>query len=327
MLRYVSLDSGVRVRPEACALLPMVDLLVFDVDGVLVDVSASYPQAISEAVNFYCAHVAGLGAAPRIAPEDTALFKRAGGFNSEWDLACAACLFALWSALDPASAPPLDRFTEEIRRWGGGLAAARAVLEAWAPARVAAEVAARYDGELVARLCHEFYGGADGCEPMFGIAPRYHRGEGLYRRERPLLGPEDLADWAGHLGLYTGRNDGETEFALRLAGLGGLFPPAARVTADSPWHKPDPGGLRLLVDRFRPRAALFAGDNVDDAVAAARYGEQAGEGAPPLLFAGILGGAPGDAAEELFEELGADVIAPSARALLRALADARSAGA
>jgi HAD superfamily phosphatase len=333
--RYLRLADGVAVAEGVADLLPRVDLLVFDVDGVLVDVSASYPRVVSEAVRFYCTRFAGLGGAEApagsppddpappqdgrfVSPEETALFKRAGGFNSDWDLAWAACLFAVWRSRDPG-APSLEAFTAEVRRLGGGPAGARAVLRERASPPVAAAVEGACDRNLIERVCCELYGGDDGCEAMFGFRPAFRAGPGLYRHEFPLVRPEELAPWAGRLAVYTGRNDGETEFALRLADLAELFPPECRVTSSGPWRKPDPGGLRALARRLGARAAIFAGDNVDDCETVLRYREAARPGEAPFLFAGVLGGSPGPAAGPLFAERGADLIVDGVAVLLRVL--------
>lgn len=61
--------------PHLPALVPLV---VFDLDGVLVDVSASYRVAIRETV-------AALGGG-EVTPEAVQALKNAGGYNNDWDL-------------------------------------------------------------------------------------------------------------------------------------------------------------------------------------------------------------------------------------------------
>ena len=64
------------------------DLLLFDIDGVLIDVSASYRDAIRLTVQTYLQDVVGLAPSPDelVSREDVAAFKLAGGFNNDWDL-------------------------------------------------------------------------------------------------------------------------------------------------------------------------------------------------------------------------------------------------
>lgn len=67
------------LKAVRAALLP--EALLFDMDGVLVDVSASYRRAIAETASFF------LGV--RVAPADVDRVKRRPGMNNDWDAAAA----------------------------------------------------------------------------------------------------------------------------------------------------------------------------------------------------------------------------------------------
>lgn len=324
------------VRPGALVLLARVDTVVFDVDGVLLDTSASYPRVIEEAARFYFTHILRWpGRGDPIRAEQVPLLKRAGGFNSDWDVTAAVILFYLakaarLGAVDlgalVAAPPTLPEFAEVVARAGGGLSGAVEVALAGLPDALRAGVLADWDRALIDRICCEFYGGEDGCEPMFGFRPRYVRGPGLYRAERAQLGPDPLLSSGLRLGLYTGRVMGEALFGLEQAGLAGVFAPEAIAASDGPYRKPDPQGLVHLARVLGSRCGLFLGDNVDDALTVRRYREEHPAGAPPFLFAGITGGVLGDRAGAIFREMGADVIAPEPGAVLDLLARARQDG-
>ena len=74
-----------------------IDLLIFDMDGVLVDVSRSYRQAIQQTVQIYFETCLGLkkGRRSLITKEDISLFKSIGGFNNDWELTSALILYLL----------------------------------------------------------------------------------------------------------------------------------------------------------------------------------------------------------------------------------------
>lgn len=55
------------------------DLILFDMDGVLVDVSSSYRRAIQETVEFF--------SKKKVIPEEIQELKEKGGYNNDWDLA------------------------------------------------------------------------------------------------------------------------------------------------------------------------------------------------------------------------------------------------
>jgi phosphoglycolate phosphatase-like HAD superfamily hydrolase len=314
---------GVYASQRAGALAELADLLVFDMDGVLINVRESFPQAISHAAQQFLVEQGLEGDELAVTPEETALFKAAGGFNSDWALAQAVCLVYLVKARRVPGAslaalrrapPTLGDLTRQLARLGGGLAALeRVLLDPLTPAE-AEEVRRRWDRARVSRLCMEYYGGRD-CPTIYGIPAETYTGEGFIRRERPLM---TAADWpeAVHLGIYTGRSRGEVDQALALLGAAERFPPESVVCEDSGIRKPNPEGLRRLARWFRPRVLIYLGDNLDDWETAARYESERDTGLPPCLFAAVLGGAPGPMAWSLFQERGAELVGDSTAALV-----------
>jgi len=332
---YESLGPGVKARPETAALLHRVDAVVFDIDGVLVDVEKSYPLVITETVRFVLGDLHGLIGSGQESPlkrDEVPLFKQAGGFNSDWDIARAALRFFVSRIGNrrrmPLSElrelkPSLGEFTASLR--GGGLEEVRERLP------LNPEQETMCDETLVQKVCEEFYGGDDWCESMFGFRPTLVKGRpGLFNDERSLIEPALLKGRIEKFGIYSTRILSEALPALRHIGLGPalgtLIPDAALITETSGYRKPDPNGLFAAGRALGAGFVVFAGDNVDDlrVVQNARRLPD-----PPLqsLFAGILGGALGDRAEEIFAHGEADLLATDVSSLMRVLqADRWSAG-
>ncbi|MEE8209463.1 MAG: hypothetical protein V3R38_01795, partial [bacterium] len=67
--------------------MPTIDALIFDMDGVLMDVSGSYREVIRRVPQVFLEQVCRL--APMegelVSPEEVDAFKRAGGFNNDWE--------------------------------------------------------------------------------------------------------------------------------------------------------------------------------------------------------------------------------------------------
>lgn len=328
---YQAGPGGVWIKPGLAPLFSRLRILVFDVDGVLIRTGASYPRAVSEAVQYYFSRILRWpGTVQLVTPEETHPFKLAGGFNDDWHLAQALALFYLAKAARIGAAdlgalrqapPSLADFAAAVKAAGGGVAGAEQVALAGLPAELRAGVLADWDRDLITRLCQELYGGTDGCAPMFGFAPRYIRAPGLYNTDQPLVAAERLRQVPYRLGVYTGRAMQEALVGLKACGLAELFPPERVCASDGPYRKPDPGGLRHLGDLLGSGPGLFFGDNIDDIRTVIRYRNEVADG-PPFLFAGILGGVLGEAAEPTFRELGADLIAPDVGAVLDFLAQA-----
>ena len=76
-------------------------VLLFDMDGVLVDVSTSYRRAIMETVEHFTGR--------QISPKDVQRYKNYGGFNDDWKLTHSIIT-------DTAMKVPLSRVIDEFQR-------------------------------------------------------------------------------------------------------------------------------------------------------------------------------------------------------------------
>ena len=304
--------AHIELREGITPIVATIDCLVFDIDGVLIDATESYPAAILDALKTYTMQTFPdqRALAESFHVDDIFHFKAAGGFNDEWDLAYAGALWIVWHALD-CGAPALGDYTEAIKESGGGLAGTLAIL---AQHGVEQWVVSRCNKDTVMRLAQESYAGADACATLFGFHAQFMTNPGRHHLERALLPPAALEPHRGHLALYTGRNDQETDFVLKSFRLDAFFPKSLRITASSGIKKPSPKGLRILLTSLPHRAALFVGDTLDDARAAERYRRLYPHS--PLLFAGITGGAMGRNSREVFTHSEADIIAPTTQQLL-----------
>ena len=105
-------------------------------------------------------------------------------------------------------------------------------------------------------------------------------GEGNVARERWLLPRARLRRWArrAELAIFTGRTRRELGHTLARFGVARYF--RRIVTLDDVLRsKPAPEGLLRILDGRDPVSAVYAGDNVDDALAAQRCG---------IAFLGVL---------------------------------------
>jgi HAD superfamily phosphatase len=72
------------VKKSSVELLEQLKSLIFDCDGVLIDVSDSFRTAIIKTTNWYITEIIGLGEISEdlVTHEETGLFKNSGGFNN-----------------------------------------------------------------------------------------------------------------------------------------------------------------------------------------------------------------------------------------------------
>ena len=285
-----------------------VDAVVLDVDGVLVDVANSYRRAIVETVERLHGESLSDGAIQA--------FKNAGGFNDDWELTDAACLFVL--AREAGMDIDVESFTDRIAEAGGGIEGARAVVrEEFDDA--SADVETGWDPERVREVFQALYLGADRYRDLEGGEPPFDAPG--YVHDEPLLIDDAAAEALQSrfpVGVLTGRPAAEAEIALGRTALN--VPPERRITMDDePDGKPDPEGLLLLADRLGATVVAFVGDTLDD-VRTARAADEADPEGRTFYGVGVLtGGLSGEAGRRRYEEAGADAVIDSVNDLLELL--------
>ena len=179
-------------------------LVIFDVDGVLVDVRGSFHRSIIDTIHFFTGR--------RVTYAEIHQWKNRTGYNDDWRLTTD------WIA----------SLRDEVPY---------------------AEVKSRFQ---------KFYWGTKG-RP------------GNVSRERWLVAHTRLERWSrrADLALFTGRTRRELRHTLEGGEANHLFRRAVTMD-DVAKGKPDPEGLRLLLDGISPQQAVYLGDSIDDALAAKR---------------------------------------------------------
>jgi len=284
--------------------MPAATGVVFDVDGVLVDTSDSYRRVVRETVERV--HDADVD------PAAVERFKRAGGFNDDWELTEALAAYVL--AVRAGYGRDVAAHTDAVADAGGGLDGSRAVLSAALSGDEHDRVERAVDPERLRQVFQRLYLGREryrelegdpaAVEGTAGIAPD----EGGYvDDERVLVSEATLAAVCERfpVGVFTGRPADEAAIALERVGL--ELPDESVVTMDDPAPgKPDPAGLVALADRLGVDGVVYVGDTVDDARAARRASEHDDRS---YLAVGVqTGGLDGERGRRLFREAGADAV-------------------
>jgi len=246
------------------------DTVVLDVDGVLVDVSASFREAVRHTVTTVQRRMrVSAPWTPSLA--DVAALKRAGGFND--DIHCSIALTAIGAG---GAAPRLRELLVAVEAAGGGLAGLR----------TAAPELPRIDGALCLRVFDEHYWSVGRGRETALAAPD------LPRRLRECGAVRRVA-------LITGRTPAELDAALEV--LRWSEDEIDAVVTGDRLRKPDPACLDLVLAACGSASAVYVGDVRDDWELVRRY-RAARPGATEVR--GVMVGAE---AEEL-RRLGADVV-------------------
>ena len=236
--------------------------LVFDVDGVLVDTSLSFPAVVSAAVQIGAKDILGYPAPFRLFDDEHYnIARRSPMFNDDYDI---AWVFLSWIASGAAlqgGGGPVSRLD-----WERLIASCDGSPEEWCGSVFQSPV----DRGSVRKTCEEIYFGEEQYLLFRGVSPEIRIG-GLWKRERPCLEKE----WESldiPTGIYTGRNRQELQLALNLLGWDG-FPPHLCITPDEGISKPSPRGLKILEERLSVSRIIFFGDSESDRKAFEAYGK------------------------------------------------------
>ena len=276
-MSYEQIGASIWLKDDQKGLIPQIDTVILDIDGVILDVSSSFRVAISQTVQLYLTRERGFGGdSVLILPSESQLFKQAGGFNNDWDLTRAVILFYLTkaellqtdhTAILRENGQSLVDFTTGVGRAGGGLHGVMAVLFPLLSKEQRQRVEKGCDRVRIEELFQELYGGVDYCKRLYGHKPKFNKRSGLLNEEKVMLDQSILIDFIPKVGILTGRTKKETEVGLEKAGLKGIIPWKHIIfdTGESPeMRKPRPGSLLDLAETLEAKVALYVGDVMDD---------------------------------------------------------------
>ena len=320
----------IRATNHANELVGKLDTVLFDMDGVLLDISKSIRLANSLAVSFYLREIVNMGTPDDlISSEDIERFKHAGGFNDDWDLTYALVLFYLVKRHEnpetdartlSVTGLTLGRYAFKVGERGGGLPAAEEFLLGKFMPRDKQAIERDYDKAKIRKVFQEVTMG-DLCKRCYGFEPTLYTGRGLIYNDRVLL-DHSLIPKGVELGMQTGRTYEEALLGMEFCDLVERIPEHFWMTKRDGFHKPDPGGLRTLAQRLETkRAGVYIGDTLDDLRTVRALNAQSV--VPPFLIALVLTGPAGRGNLKLFEKNGADVIGDDVNEVLKWINEAR----
>jgi HAD superfamily hydrolase (TIGR01548 family) len=226
-----------------------VEIVIFDMDGVLIDVSKSYRETIKKTVAIYLKKALGLKGDGKslVSDDDIISFKEIGGLNNDWDVTAGLlCYFVtLLEGEEPGDAHRMDSMDEVIsflkrnrdrirgglreiaekkdmlgfqhraRSLGTGLEAVKKALNSGKTRFIFGTGDLKVDN-VVKRIFQEVYLGPH-FRIIYGLPPLFYSGRGLFERERLLVKRESLSLLSKRvkMGIASGRPKAEAILGLR----------------------------------------------------------------------------------------------------------------
>ena len=280
------------------------NLIVFDMDGVLIDVSNSYRDTVRQTARlfFKSAPASEKLPEPLFPLTDLAAVKQSGGLNNDWDLSCLV-ISLLFNLIEKPpvyeSKDPWARYQETIRQCSVR-SLAKFLASTPMPLSDLLHRAGKTknpfiyglytgdvgSGNIIKQIFQEVYLGRGLFEATYGFNSQFYHNEGFIHREKLLIGKSMLEALARNhiLAIATGRPRAEAQYPLahfdlrryftNVLALEDCLEEERRLSQKEgkkvSLSKPDPFMLdAIAAEQKNPVAGYFyIGDMPDDMVAA-----------------------------------------------------------
>lgn len=281
-------------------------LIIFDMDGVIIDVSNSYRDTVRQTTKLFFspAKYAELLPEPLFDLSDLAAVKQSGGLNNDWDLSfqIISMLFTrvekpdIYESQDPWSTYRKTLSHCHVSKLADYLNSTQRPLTTLLEqhGKIADPfIAGLYSGDvgsgnIIKQIFQEIYLGEDLFTSTYNLTPQMYRGEGYIVREKTLIDLRILENLAkkNTLAIATGRPRAEVDYPLEHFNLKDFFKiiyslddcigEEKRILKETgktvSLGKPDPFMLDRLAETIEMTfdEYYYVGDMPDDMLAAKR---------------------------------------------------------
>jgi len=286
------------------------NLIIFDMDGVIIDVSGSYRDVVRQTTKLFFQPARQWENLPEPLFElpDLASVKQSGGLNNDWDLTCV--VINLLYALIPR--PPISESQDPRTRWRETLSRsdvtpiAEFLASTDQPLATLLQqkgklqddfISGLYGGDvgsgnIIKQIFQEIYLGYELFKSTYNLKPNFYNSNGFILNEKVLI-ERSVLEVLGRdnmLAIATGRPRAEAEYPLRHFDLKKYFNliytlddcllEEKRILAEKgekvSLGKPNPFMLDAIADGLKDKFSgyYYVGDMPDDMLAAAnsRFG-------------------------------------------------------
>ena len=310
------LDDGIFVDTAKIEKIKNLDSVIFDCDGVLIDISNSYDLAIKKIVDFVLKKIASIDQPNIVSTKMIEGFKATGGFNDEVDVTysfiisvvaaqklnrdVSEFIFDVIKNADQTGISSVEKYLDTL---DVDISEIRKKLSYPGP---------HYTNPLYSIFDEMFYG-ANLYYELYKRKPKFFDGKGLIDNDIVLLKKELIEKLRKKFGkkisIVSGRGFVSTKHSLKT-----LFDEFdlknSRFLEDEPreFAKPNPQPLMSSIKGLGSSCCMFVGDSVEDFIMARKSDELGNR----TIFCAIYGTSKDPETKfKLFEQKNADIILES----------------
>ncbi|MFM7861832.1 MAG: HAD family hydrolase [Candidatus Nitrosotenuis sp.] len=313
--------TGILINKDSLKNLSQIDAIIFDCDGVLVDVSKSYDLAIKQTAAFVLDEFAGIKSIP-VSPKIISGFKASGGFNDEVDVTYAAIL-----SLVAAKRLGVDvkKFINQVidNADSTGIISVEKFLASMPVDISDIKKKLRYPGphstNPLYQIFDQMFYGKDLYKKIFGKKSQFKKG--LIENDIVLVTQKLMNSlepkFAKKIAIVTGRGKESTKYSLdKLFGKFDIDSSFFLEDHSRTLAKPNPKSLIMSINRLKSKHCLYVGDSMEDLIMA----KKASKLGKKTTFCGIYGTSQNpNSKKRFFEKNNADIIIQSIDLIPKAL--------
>ena len=307
------LAGGIFVDTAKIDKIKSLDAMIFDCDGVLIDITNSYDLAIKKTVDFVLKEMAQINSPNIVTTQMIEGFKATGGFNDEVDVTYSLILsitaakklnkpitefiFDVIKNSDQSGVQSVEEYLDMIRV---DLSEVRKKLAYPGP----------HESNILYSTFDEIFYGTKLYYELYKRKPRFFDGKGLIDNDLVLV-KKELIDalrkkFDKKIAIISGRGVVSAKYSLKEL-VNEFDLKNSRFLEDEPRNlaKPNPEPLISSIKGLKSFCCAFVGDSMEDYIMSKKSEELGNK----IVFCGIYGTSKdSEAKRKLFEEKNADMI-------------------
>lgn len=318
------LDRGIFVDDYKIDQIRNLDAIIFDCDGVLIDVTNSYDLTIKKCVDYITNKIALINELNLVSTKIIGGFKDTGGFNDEVDVTYALVLSIVAAK---KLNKPFSKFIIEVIKNSDqtGITSVEKFLNSLKVDLSDIKQKLVYPGKrsesLLSSIFDEMFYGTELYTQLYKRKPQFFNGTGLIENDIVLVTHDLLGKlhkrFKNNISMVTGRGLVSASYSLKKL-FDGFDLKNSRFLEDEPREmaKPNPKSLISSIKGMGASCSVFVGDSTEDYLMARKTNETGNT----TLFCGVYGTSEDPATKlALFEDKGADIIVESINLLPKTL--------
>jgi HAD superfamily phosphatase len=293
------------------------EAIIFDIDGVLIDVIKSYNQTIIKTIEHILTNNFNINLTDFPIEQLISKFRHTGGFNNDIDTTYSMILTIVYCKLINKNDinEIFDFFIELLDKIDdkGILSVEKELERLGRIENIKNQLGYPKDDNIISTVFNEFFYGPDLFRKQFNKDPKYYFDKPLINNDKLIIKEKTIKDLSkkfnGKLILISGRSKIAANFTLQK--LSNYFIKDACIFLEDEkreYSKPNTYAIHRVFNQLKLKNAIYVGDSIEDLLMTKKFRDETnGE---KIIFCGVYGKNTNSSKnlKRLFELTGADII-------------------